>query len=338
MKLTIELMINALQINYMKYLHLSNFNISKVLIFIAFCLFNIFGSQSMEPIVAQDSKEYYKEAETAFESGNYDNSIIYANKAKNLLGRTNPKIESLLMQAYYKNGDIVKAKIAYETFLKVTPPQKQSSELFESYKKTGALIDSAFNELERKYQQQKIDKQKEVENVAIGNEKKQRQKDNDKQEDLKTKKENLERRLFLKAKKSIDPVVLKAYKENFPNSYFSEKTQDLIDILDVKDDLPLAENREASFRGGSANFYKWLSHYIIYPLKARQMGVEGTVHVSFTVLKDGNISAIEISEGASYFKEEVIRVMNMSPKWIPAKKNDEFVEERKTIAIDFKFG
>lgn len=319
----------------MKYQYQANFNINKLIIFITFCLFNIFISQSMSSMVTKSPKEYYTEAEKQFDSGSYENSIIYANRAKNLLGRTNPKIESLLMRAYYNSGDMVNAKIAYETLLKVTPTQKQNSELFKNYKEIGLLIDYALNEQEREYQQDIVDRQKEAKDIAINNNKKQRQKDIDKQDVLKTKNKNLEKKLFSAAKQSSDLSALQAYKDNFPSSNFSQQTQELIDILNVKDDSTQVENRKASFIGGSINFGKWISHYRVYPIKAAQMGIEGTVYASFTVLKNGDISDIEISKGHVYFNEEVIRLLNICPNWLPAKKNGEFIEERKEMGFDF---
>lgn len=109
-------------------------------------------------VEAQTAKEYYLDSETAQKNGDYSDAIVYAEKAKELLNKSNPKIESLLMMAYFNNGDMVNAKIAYETLLKVTPYSKKQSDSFQSYVDMGKQIDKALDKEEVKFQNNEANK------------------------------------------------------------------------------------------------------------------------------------------------------------------------------------
>ena len=111
-------------------------------------------------LIAQSSKVEYQKAIEAHETGNFVQSISYALSIEKMLGGTNPKIESLLMSAYFNNGDILKAKIAYETLLKITPYSKQQSPNFLAFISIGKQIDLALEEEETKFQDNRINEQK----------------------------------------------------------------------------------------------------------------------------------------------------------------------------------
>lgn len=55
-----------------------------------------------------------------------------------------------------------------------------------------------------------------------------------------------------------------------------------------------------------------------HPQAAKDANVQGTVVASFTVKADGSISAPSVKEGLGHgCDEEVIRLINLMPKWIP---------------------
>ncbi|MFT4661039.1 MAG: tetratricopeptide (TPR) repeat protein [Patiriisocius sp.] len=105
--------------------------------------------------LAQSAKEYYLQSETAQKNGEYSDAIIYAEKAKELLNKSNPKIESLLMMAYFNNGDMVNAKIAYETLLKVTPYSRQQTPEFLDFVAMGKEIDKVLAKKEEEFKEEK---------------------------------------------------------------------------------------------------------------------------------------------------------------------------------------
>jgi TonB family protein len=72
------------------------------------------------------------------------------------------------------------------------------------------------------------------------------------------------------------------------------------------------------FKGGMDGFYGFLAHNLRYPAPAKDFNVEGVVFVSFIVDETGKLSDFKIVRGiGSGCDEEVIRVMKLSPPWIP---------------------
>lgn len=85
--------------------------------------------------------------------------------------------------------------------------------------------------------------------------------------------------------------------------------------------------------GGIDVFSNWVGSRLNYPDK----NVEGEVIVQFVVQSDGTLSDIEIlrSPGQA-FSEEVIRVLNTSPRWTPGIKEGENVSVTFMLPIEFK--
>lgn len=78
------------------------------------------------------------------------------------------------------------------------------------------------------------------------------------------------------------------------------------------------------FPGGDEEMYGFLNTNIYYPQQDRENGVDGTVYVKFMILKDGSLADIQISRSVSpTIDKEVIRVISIMPKWIPAKLDGE---------------
>ncbi len=74
-----------------------------------------------------------------------------------------------------------------------------------------------------------------------------------------------------------------------------------------------------------------------YPDKAKDEGIEGMVVVRFIVEKDGNITGKKILKGLSpELDEEVLRVVEQMPRWIPGKNGNKKVNVRFTLPIKFK--
>jgi TonB family protein len=64
--------------------------------------------------------------------------------------------------------------------------------------------------------------------------------------------------------------------------------------------------------------------------------IQGVVTVSFFVEKDGSLTEIKVTKSMSPpFDEEALRVINLSPKWIPAMKNNKFIKSKYTVPIKF---
>ncbi|MBS1528227.1 MAG: energy transducer TonB, partial [Bacteroidetes bacterium] len=94
--------------------------------------------------------------------------------------------------------------------------------------------------------------------------------------------------------------------------------------------------QEPEFKGGMAEFYKFLKANLQYSPSMLSHDVQGKVIISLMVEKDGSLSDIkavkDIGCGAA---DEAIRVLKLSPKWEPGYQNGETVRVRYTLPITF---
>lgn len=110
-----------------------------------------------------------------------------------------------------------------------------------------------------------------------------------------------------------------------------EQYQDTIPVIDVPD-------TEAYFPGGIKAWKKFLDENLEYP-KGVQASVEGKVFLSFVIDSNGKPSQIEVIRGLKKeFDEEAIRVLELSPNWVPATLNGTNVRNRMLIIISFSSG
>lgn len=82
---------------------------------------------------------------------------------------------------------------------------------------------------------------------------------------------------------------------------------------------------------------KWLSEHLKYPTICQEQGVQGRVVVIFVVNTDGSIEQVKTHRSPNpYLSMEAERVVNMMPKWTPARKNNEYVRSYFTLPILFR--
>lgn len=84
-----------------------------------------------------------------------------------------------------------------------------------------------------------------------------------------------------------------------------------------------------------------LKHFILqnkkYPTKAFSKGVQGTVIVKFLINKSGEVSEIKLDKGIEpSLDKEALRIVEMMPRWTPAKLDDAPIDYIYTIPIEFK--
>lgn len=93
---------------------------------------------------------------------------------------------------------------------------------------------------------------------------------------------------------------------------------------------------QASFPGGLNEFAGFLAKNIRYPAEARQKGIQGRVYLTFVIERDGSLSDIKVIRGVSAdIDAEAIRVLKISPKWIPGKQYGVTIREQYTVPISF---
>jgi|SRR5688572_1885957 len=103
---------------------------------------------------------------------------------------------------------------------------------------------------------------------------------------------------------------------------FSQST----DTISNVDDNAIYEivDTVASFPGGKPAWNKFVEKTLDPGVGVENGANKGTykVKIKFTVTKDGTLKDFEpVTKFKHGFEEEVIRMLKLSPKWIPAKKN-----------------
>lgn len=99
----------------------------------------------------------------------------------------------------------------------------------------------------------------------------------------------------------------------------------------------VAVEQPAEFKGGTAALMKWLSNNVRYPEAAQQNGVQGRVIVKFVVEKDGSIGSPTILKGVDKdLDAEALRVVHRMPKWQPGKNNGQPVRSYFQLPVTFR--
>jgi len=114
-----------------------------------------------------------------------------------------------------------------------------------------------------------------------------------------------------------------------PTSSGSDTTNAVYEVVEI----------QPSPAGGMAGWNKYLMENLRYPTNAQQKGIEGTVIVAFVVNTDGTTTDIEIlrSVGGGC-DEEVIRIVQGSPKWTPGMQRGTPVRTRMRLPLRFMLG
>jgi protein TonB len=95
---------------------------------------------------------------------------------------------------------------------------------------------------------------------------------------------------------------------------------------------------ESEFPGGVSAWLRYLNKNFRYPDDALNNEVQGTVVVQFVVDKEGAVSDVQAVSGptAGGLREEAMRVIRQSGRWIPAIQNGRKVKSYKQQPIIFE--
>jgi len=86
------------------------------------------------------------------------------------------------------------------------------------------------------------------------------------------------------------------------------------------------------FPGGYEAFYKFIAENYITP---NVVGLNGKVYVAFVIEKDGSITDIKVLRDIGHGTgKEAIRVLELSPKWIPGEQNGKKVRCTYSLPIN----
>lgn len=125
------------------------------------------------------------------------------------------------------------------------------------------------------------------------------------------------------------------FKYEFPEDIQRKSITDKIITSDTS--VSHAVEIESSFPGGPGAWMRYLNRNFRYPEEAMRYGIQGTVVAQFIITKEGNISDLETVSGPIMggLREEVIRIIRNSGKWIPATRNGQPLTSYKKQPITF---
>jgi len=116
----------------------------------------------------------------------------------------------------------------------------------------------------------------------------------------------------------------------------------------IDDDVYTIVEQQADFPGGQEALYKYLGENIKFPEEARRQNAGGKVFVELTIQTDGTLSDVKIIKSAQTtfddeslknahksMDDEALRLVKLSPKWIPAKNKGVVVKSKFVLPISF---
>ncbi len=98
------------------------------------------------------------------------------------------------------------------------------------------------------------------------------------------------------------------------------------------------DKRPEFFHSDEKHFLEtWVYKYIKYPKSAVAMGIKGVVTVSFIIEKDGSVTNVEVVRGVDdSLDDEAVKVVSVSPKWIPGQIKGKKVRTKIVLPIEFR--
>lgn len=96
--------------------------------------------------------------------------------------------------------------------------------------------------------------------------------------------------------------------------------------------------RPQFFHSNEKHFLEsWVYKYLKYPHEAIERNIKGQVLVSFIVERDGTVTDVRVERGVDeLLDDEAVRVVSVSPKWIPGQIKGEKVRTRIVIPVEFR--
>jgi TonB family protein len=92
----------------------------------------------------------------------------------------------------------------------------------------------------------------------------------------------------------------------------------------------------ASYHGGERKLFKYLGKTLIYPPEARDQNIQGKVHLSFVVQRDGTITDVIVEKSVSESLDaEAVRVVTSFPKWQPATVGNKAARAKVQMTVIF---
>jgi protein TonB len=98
---------------------------------------------------------------------------------------------------------------------------------------------------------------------------------------------------------------------------------------------------EPMFSGGKEAMMKYLNDNIVFPLDAKDKGLEGAVFVDFVIGADGAVRDVVVTDATNEgvdqsFRNEAVRVVAGMPKWVPGRQHGKAVDVKYSLPVVFQ--
>jgi len=105
----------------------------------------------------------------------------------------------------------------------------------------------------------------------------------------------------------------------------------------ISDDLIYSKlDTMPHFIGGMNGYDKFIIENAHYPILASSNRIQGVAYIKFIVEKDGSLSNISIARNpGSGLGDEALRVIKLSPKWVPGQKHGKPVRTLFVAPVGF---
>jgi TonB family protein len=105
------------------------------------------------------------------------------------------------------------------------------------------------------------------------------------------------------------------------------------------EDVYVVVEQKPVFPGGEEAMFRFLKEQVVYPKEARNKGLQGTVYVTFTIDRTGQVRNVELLRGVHpLLDEEALRVVRSMPDWEPGRQRGKAVRTQYTLPIRFSLG
>jgi len=103
------------------------------------------------------------------------------------------------------------------------------------------------------------------------------------------------------------------------------------------EDKPFVNVEEMpEFPGGQKELMKFIQGNLKYPVEAQTQRIQGTVVIQFVVMSTGKLDHYKIVRGVnSLLDDEALRVLKLSPDWIPGKQGGKAVNVYYTLPFRY---
>lgn len=98
-----------------------------------------------------------------------------------------------------------------------------------------------------------------------------------------------------------------------------------------------AQPAKVPYKGGAKALQKWMNGRLRYPLQAKDLGIQGTVTVIFTIQEEGLITDVRTKDKSLGWglEEEAIRLVTQMPqRWLPQARNK---NKQHSLTIQFYY-